>query len=67
MADNSKEIEEIKAILNSGITSSETGDIRTTIDLDFLQRRLTALIQSDDSQKKKRPLFTTIPVGRFIP
>lgn len=67
MADNSKEIAEIQEILNSGVTSTETADVRTTIDLDFLQKRLTTLIQTDDNLKKKRPLFTSIPTGLFAP
>ena len=64
MADNSARIAEIKEIL-SGAKSVSVDGLTTTYDTDSLRKELRELQQSDDTQKKKRPVASSIYLGGF--
>jgi len=67
MPDYSKQIAEMEAILNSGITSTESAGVRTTIDLDALRRRLNELRAQDDSRRCKRRPLIAFRTGNIAP
>ena len=58
MADNSAEIAEIEAILNSGASSITIDGNTTRWDLNALRKRLVDLKATDDNSNKRNRLLT---------
>jgi len=65
MADNSARIAEIQEILRAGATSVSVDGVTTTYNFNELRKELRDLQQSDDSQKRKRPVASNIYLGGF--
>lgn len=64
MADNSARIAEIQEILR-GAKSVSVDGVTTTYEFDSLRKELRDLQQTDDSQKTKRPVASSIYLGGF--
>ena len=63
MADNTARISELRAILQEGVTTSTVDGTSVTTDLDQVRKELNLLIQTDDTQKARRPRLSSINVG----
>lgn len=63
MADNSAQIAELRAILQSGVTTRTINGTTTTVDLNVIRQQLAALMSQDDSEKSRKPRVATIYLG----
>ena len=63
MADNSERIAEIEALLQSGVTSVNVDGVLVTIDPTSLRQELANLRGSDDTQRGRRPVLTSIDLS----
>lgn len=60
MADNTQRIADIRAILQTGVTSTNVDGTQVTLDLDQLRRELLQLVREDDSQRRRKPRLSSV-------
>lgn len=65
MATIDETIAEIEATLNTGVRSVTTDGVSTTIDPEFLRRRLAELKQEKAAATARRRLVNPIDLSRF--
>ena len=66
MPDNSAKIAEIRATLESGVSSSSIDGISTSIDRESLRRELRRLEAEDDSNRNRRPVAASIDLSELF-
>jgi hypothetical protein len=63
MADHSKRIAEIQEVLRNGAKTVSTDGTTVTYDFDSLRKELRQLQATDDNQRGRRPVVSTIRLG----
>ena len=62
---HSQRIAEIRAILTSGVTSTNVDGTTIQLDLDSLRRELHQLQREDDGQHVRKPRVTSVNLSRL--
>ncbi|MBS0207224.1 MAG: hypothetical protein JSS49_30475 [Planctomycetes bacterium] len=66
MADNTAEIERLRAILREGVTTVSVGGTTTTVDLNVIRQQLRDLERTDDIEGSRKPRISSIDVGGLM-
>lgn len=66
MADNTAKIAELRAILQSGVTTISVDGTTTTVDLNQIRLELRQLIAEDDTQKTRKPRLSSVNLGGLM-
>lgn len=66
MADNTAKIAELRAILQSGVTTVSVAGTTTTIDLNVIRQQLRELERTDDTEGARKPRMTSLDVGGLM-
>lgn len=66
MADNTARITELRAILQSGVTTISINGTTTNVDLNQIRTELRQLMAEDNTQKSRRPRLASLNLRNLM-